>query len=250
MTLDIFFANLGFIVVALILIFSVIKIAREYERAVIFRLGRLIGIRGPGLFLIIPIIERMVKLDLRVITLDVPEQDVITKDNIPVKVDAVLYFKISDPARAIVEVENYMLATSQIAQTSLRDVVGSSNLDELLAEREKINRHLHQVIDKATDPWGIKVTGVEVKHVEIPEAMQRAIAKQAEAERMRRAKIILAEGEYQAAQKLKAAGDILGARPVLLRYLETLTEAAKERNTTIIFPAEMLEMFKNKEKPS
>ncbi len=190
----------------------------------------------------------MTKIDLRVITLDVPAQVVITKDNIPVTVDAVLYFKVSDPGKAIIEVENYILATSQNSQTSLRGVVGSSTLDELLAEREKINQKLHEIIDKATDPWGIKVTAVEVKHVEIPENMQRAIAKQAEAERMKRAKIILAEGEYLAAQKLKEAGDILKAAPITLRYLETLTEVAKEKNATILFPIEMLGMLKKLQK--
>lgn len=227
-----------------VLAVSAIKIAREYERGVIFRLGRLVATRGPGLFFVIPGIEKMIKMDLRVITLDVPAQDVITRDNIPVKIDAVLYFKVSDPEKAITEVENYMLATSQISQTSLRGVAGEAAFDELLAEREKINVKLHKIIDEATDPWGIKVTAVEVKHVEIPEAMQRAIAKQAEAERVRRAKVILAEGEYQAAQKLKEAGEILGADPITLRYLETLSEAAKEPNTTILFPAEMLGLIK------
>lgn len=238
------FSNFWVIIVVLILLTMAVKITREYERGVVFRLGRFIGIKGPGLFLIIPFVDKMVKLDLRVITLDVPAQEVITKDNIPITVDAVLYFKVSDPQKAIIEVENYMMATSQNSQTSLRGVVGASSLDELLTERERINQKLHQIIDRATDPWGIKVTAVEVKHVEIPEAMQRAIAKQAEAERMRRAKIILAEGEYQAAQKLKEAGEILGADPITLRYLETLSEAAKEPNTTILFPVEMLGLLK------
>ena len=244
MLIDLFFSWIGVIIIALIILPQAVKITREYERGVIFRLGRFAGIKGPGLFLIIPFIDKMVKLDLRVITLDVPAQEVITKDNIPIKVDAVLYFKISDPQKATIEVENYMMATSQNSQTSLRGVVGASSLDELLAEREKVNQKLHEIIDRATDPWGIKVTAVEVKHVEIPESMQRAIAKQAEAERMRRAKIILAEGEYQAAQKLKEAGEILGADPITLRYLETLSEAAKEPNTTILFPAEMLGLLK------
>jgi len=181
MLLDLLFSWVGIIVVALIILSQAVRITREYERGVIFRLGRFAGIRGPGLFLIIPIIDKMVKIDLRVITLDVPAQEVITKDNIPIKVDAVLYFKISDPQKAIIEVENYMMATSQNSQTSLRGVVGASSLDELLAEREKINQKLHEIIDRATDPWGIKVTAVEVKHVEIPKEMQRAIAKQAEA---------------------------------------------------------------------
>ncbi len=244
MLVDLLFSWVGIIVVALIILSQAVRITREYERGVIFRLGRFAGIRGPGLFLIIPIIDKMVKIDLRVITLDVPAQEVITKDNIPIKVDAVLYFKISDPQKAIIEVENYMMATSQNSQTSLRGVVGASSLDELLAEREKINQKLHEIIDRATDPWGIKVTAVEVKHVEIPKTMQRAIAKQAEAERVKRAKIILAEGEYLAAQKLKEAGDILNADPITLRYLETLSEAAKEPNTTILFPVELLGMLK------
>lgn len=242
--LEYLFSNFWVIIIVLIILPMAIKITREYERGVIFRLGRFIGIKGPGLFLIIPLIDKMVKLDLRVVTLDVPAQEVITKDNIPVTVDAVLYFKISDPGKATIEVENYMAATSQNSQTSLRGVVGASSLDELLAEREKINQKLHEIIDRATDPWGIKVTAVEVKHVEIPENMQRAIAKQAEAERMRRAKVILAEGEYQAATKLKEAGEILGADPITLRYLETLSEAAKEPNTTILFPTEMLGLLK------
>lgn len=238
------FSNFWVIIAALILLVMAIKITREYERGVIFRLGRFVGIKGPGLFLIIPFIDKMVKLDLRVVTLDVPAQEVITKDNIPITVDAVLYFKVSDPEKATIEVENYMMATSQNSQTSLRGVVGASSLDELLTERERINKKLHDIIDRATDPWGIKVAAVEIKHVEIPENMQRAIAKQAEAERMRRAKVILAEGEYQAATKLKEAGEILGADPITLRYLETLSDAAKEPNTTILFPVEMLGLLK------
>lgn len=248
MLVDLLFSWFGLIIIVLIILPYAIKITREYERGVIFRLGRLAGIRGPGLFLIIPVIDKMVKIDLRIITLDVPAQEVITRDNIPIRVDAVLYFKVSDPQRAVIEVENYLTATSQISQTSLRGVVGASDLDELLAERERVNQKLHEIIDRATDPWGIKVTAVEVKHVEIPEGMQRAIAKQAEAERMKRAKIILAEGEYLAAQKLKEAGEILKANPIILRYLETLTEAAKEKNTTILFPVEMLGMLKKLQK--
>ena len=242
--LDLLFTPIGAIIIVLIILAHSVKITAEYERGVIFCLGRFVGIRGPGLFFIIPIIERMNRIDLRVITLDVPSQEVVSKDNIPIKVDAVLYFRVSDPGKATIEVENYMMATSQNAQTSLRGVVGASTLDELLSETEKINQKLHDVIDKATDPWGIKVTGVEVKHVEIPENMQRAIAKQAEAERMRRAKIILAEGEYQASQKLRDAADILKADPITLRYLETLTDAAKEPNTTILFPMEILGALK------
>lgn len=241
---NLLFSGFGFIIILVLLIGWAVRIAKEYQRGVIFRLGRLVGVRGPGLFFVIPILEVANMMDIRVITLDVPAQDVITRDNIPVKVDAVLYFKISDPAKAIVEVEDFMQATAQIAQTSLRGVAGTGTLDEILSERERINKQLHKIIDQATDPWGIKVTAVEVKHVEIPEAMQRAIARQAEAERMRRAKVILAEGEFQAAKRLKDAGKILGAEPMNLRYLETLTEAAKEQNTTIIFPAEMMGFIK------
>ncbi len=234
---------LGVLVVLVMILPQAIKITNEYERGVIFRLGRYAGIRGPGLFIIIPIVDRMVKLDLRIVTQDVPPQDVITKDNVPVKVDAVVYYKITDPQKATIDVENYRKATSQISQTSLRGVVGASELDELLAERIKINNKLHEVIDEATDPWGIKVTGVEIKHVEIPSSMQRSIAKQAEAERAKRGKIILAEGEFLAAQKLKEAGEVLGAEPIILRYLETLADAAKEPNTSILFPMEMLKIF-------
>ena len=235
---------IGLVIIFLIIFPQAIRICREYERGVIFRLGRFSGIRGPGLFLLIPILDKMVKVDLRIITMDVPSQDVITRDNVPVKVDAVLYFKVSDPARAIIQVENFLKATSQNSQTSLRGVVGASDFDELLSEREKLNNKLHSIIDASTDPWGIKVTAVEIKHVEIPDAMHRAIAKQAEAERMKRAKIILAEGEYLAATKLKAAGDILKADPIVLRYLETLADAAKEKNTTVLFPVEMMGMLK------
>lgn len=220
-----------------------VKITNEYERGVIFRLGRYAGTRGPGIFVIIPIIDRMVRVDLRIVTQDVPPQDVITKDNVPAKVDAVVYYKITDPQKAIIDVEDYRKATSQISQTSLRGVVGASELDELLSERIKINNKLHLVIDEATDPWGIKVTGVEIKHVEIPSSMQRSIAKQAEAERAKRGKIILAEGEFLAAQKLKEAGELLGAEPIILRYLETLTDAAKEPNTSILFPMELMKVF-------
>ncbi len=248
MLVDIIFSWFGVIVILFLVLPQAVKITREYERGVIFRLGRFAGIRGPGLFLIIPIIDKMIRIDLRVVTLDIPSQDVITKDNVPVRVDAVLYFKVADPSRATIEVENYLMATSQNSQTSLRGVVGASELDELLAEREKLNNKLHEIIDAATDPWGIKVTAVEIKHVEIPEAMQRAIAKQAEAERMKRAKIILADGEYLAATKLKEAGEILKAEPIVLRYLETLTDAAKEKNTTILFPVEMLGMLKKIQK--
>ncbi len=235
---------LTLIVVTFILLVSGIKVIQEYERAVVFRLGRLVGHRGPGLIVIIPVIETMVRVDLRVVTMDIPAQDVITKDNIPVRIDGVLYFKITDPNKAITAVEDYMFATKQLAQTSLRGVSGEASFDEILAEREKINNKLHDVIDVATDPWGIKVSNVEIKHVEIPENMQRAIARQAEAERVRRAKIILAEGEAQAALKLKEAGDILDTDPVVLRYLEVISEASKEKSNTIIFPAQMMDWLK------
>ena len=248
MLADILFSWIGVIIVLLIILPQAVKICREYERGVIFRLGRFAGIKGPGLFLIIPVIDKMVKIDLRIITMDVPAQEVITRDNIPITVDAVVYFKVSDSQKAVIEVENYMMATSKISQTSLREVVGASNFDELLAEREKINQKLYEIIDKATDPWGIKVTGVTVKDVQIPEEMRRVIAKQAEAERMKRAKIILAEGEYLAATKLKEAGETLRAEPVILRYLETLADAAKEKNTTILFPMEMLGILKKLQK--
>ncbi len=233
----------GIVIFFIIVIFMLIKIAKEYERAVIFRLGRFIGIKGPGLFLLIPGIDKMEKVDLRIVTQDVPPQEVITKDNVPVKIDAVVYYKITDPEKATIEVEDYRKATSEVSQTTLRGVAGASELDEILAERKKINEKLHEVIDESTDPWGIKVTGVEVKHVEVPKSMQRSIARQAEAERTKRGKIILAEGEFQAAQKLKEAGEVLGAAPITLRYLESLSEAAKEKNTSILFPVELMNMF-------
>ena len=237
---------LGVVIALLVILPQAVKITKEYERGVIFRLGRYMGTKGPGLFFIIPVVDKMVRVDLRIVTQDVPSQDIITKDNVPVNVDAVIYYKMTDPQRATIDVENYRKATSQISQTSLRGVIGASELDELLAERMKLNDKLHEVIDQATDPWGIKVTGVEIKHVEIPKSMQRSIAKQAEAERIKRGKIILAEGEFLAAKKLKEAGDVLGAEPIILRYLETLSEASKEPNTSILFPMEMLRMFKDK----
>ncbi len=229
------------VIVGIVVLSSMIKIIREYERAVVFRLGRLVGTRGPGLIFIIPILEKMERVDLRVITMDIPAQNVITQDNIPVQIDAVLYFKITNPEKAVAAVENYAYATKQLGQTSLRGVAGEASFDEILAEREKLNDKLHKVIDVATDPWGIKVSNVEIKHVEIPDNMQRAIARQAEAERSRRAKIILAEGEQQAAAKLKEAGEILGAEPIIFRYLEVLSEASREKGNTIIFPAQMME---------
>jgi len=234
------------LILALFIVASSVRILPEYERAVIFRLGRLakavINVggtgNGPGLILLIPIIDRMVKVSLRTVAMDVPSQDVITKDNVSVKVNAVIYFRVIDPQRAIVQVENYLFATSQIAQTTLRSVLGQSELDELLAERERLNQRLQQIIDQHTDPWGIKVTVVEIKLVDLPHEMQRAMAKQAEAEREKRAKIIHADGELQAAEKLGQAGRILAAEPVTiqLRYLQTLTEIATEKNSTIVFP--------------
>ena len=217
---------------------SAIRVLREYERAVVFRLGRYVGQRGPGLFLLIPIIDRMVKVSLRTVVLDVPPQDVITKDNVSVKVNAVVYFRVFQPDKAILEVENFLYATSQISQTTLRSIVGAAELDDLLAERDKINRALQEVIDHQTDPWGIKVSSVEVKDVDLPAEMKRAMARQAEAERERRAKVINAEGEFLAAQRLADAAGIIGDHPMALqlRFLQTLTEVATERNSTTIFP--------------
>jgi len=217
---------------------SAVKIVQEYERGVIFRLGRLAGPRGPGLFVIVPLIDRMVKIDLRVITLDVPSQEAITKDNVTVKVNAVLFFRVIDPSAAVVQVEDYRRATWNIAQTTLRNVLGQSTLDELLSNREKINTRLQQIIDETTEPWGVKVSIVEVKDVELPQTMQRAMAKQAEAEREKRAKIVHAEGELDAAAKLTEAADLMSKHPisVQLRYLQTLNEISVEKNSTIIFP--------------
>jgi regulator of protease activity HflC (stomatin/prohibitin superfamily) len=229
-----------FLFLIVLFLFSAIKVAREYERGIIFRLGRLLAApKGPGLFILIPIVDRMVKVDLRTITLTIPPQEVITKDNVPVRVNAVAYFRIVDPKSAIVQIENYMVATSQIAQTTLRSVLGQHVLDELLSEREKINSILQGIIDEATAPWGIKVSIVEVKDVEIPTGMQRAMARQAEAERERRAKIINSEGEFQAAERLKDAAIVIGEQPVALqlRYLQTLLELGSSQSTTIVFPA-------------
>jgi regulator of protease activity HflC (stomatin/prohibitin superfamily) len=230
------------IVIFFVLVFLVaaIKVAREYERGIVFRLGRLLPQpKGPGLFILIPIVDRMVKVDLRTITLNIPPQEVITKDNVPVRVNAVAYFLIVDPKAAIVQIENYMVATSQISQTTLRSVLGQHQLDELLSEREKINSILQEIIDEQTAPWGIKVSIVEVKDVEIPQGMQRAMARQAEAERERRAKVINAEGEYQAAERLKDASLVIEDHPIALqlRYLQTLLELGGSPATTIVFPA-------------
>ena len=226
------------IIFLIILAASAIKILREYERGVIFRLGRLIGAKGPGLFFIIPGIDKMLRISLRTVTMDVPPQDVITRDNVSIKVNAVVYFRVIDPNRAVVEVENYLYATSQLAQTTLRSVVGQAELDELLSQREKINMTLQDILDKHTEPWGIKVSLVETKQVDLPENMQRAIAKQAEAEREKRAKIIHAEGEFQAAEKLTQAANVISVNPTALqlRFLQTLAEIATEKNSTIIFP--------------
>jgi len=220
---------------------SAIKILREYERGVVFFLGRLVGTRGPGLVIIIPILEKMVRVSLRLVTMDVPPQDIITRDNVSVKVNAVVFFRVMDPNTAIVEVEDFFYATSQLAQTTLRSVLGQVELDDLLSEREKINHQLQEILDTATDPWGVKVTLVEVKHVDLPTEMQRAIARQAEAERERRAKVIAAEGEFQAATKLAQAAEIISVNPqaLQLRYLQTLREIATENNSTTLFPIPM-----------
>ncbi len=223
---------------AIIVLANAIRVVREYERLVVFRLGRLVGERGPGLVLLIPVIDRAVRVGLRIVTLDVPPQDIITKDNVSVKVNAVVYFKVVSVQEAVVQVENYLYATSQIAQTTLRSILGQAELDELLAEREKLNLALQQVIDRETEPWGVKVTKVEVKNVDLPQEMQRAIARQAEAERERRAKVINAEGEYQAATRLTEAAAVIATVPTALqlRYLQTLAEIATENNSTTIFP--------------
>jgi regulator of protease activity HflC (stomatin/prohibitin superfamily) len=246
------------VVVVLVVMFlaSAIRILNEYERGVIFRLGRVIDTKGPGLILLIPAVDRMVKVDMRTITMDVPPQDVITRDNVSIKVNAVVYFRVVDANSAVVEVENYLYATSQLAQTTLRSVCGQVELDEILSEREKINLQLQEILDRSTDPWGIKVTLVEVKHIDLPEEMKRAMAKQAEAERERRAKIINAEGEYQAAQKLIEAAQLMSTQPMSLqlRYLQTLVQIASENNSKTVFPLPIdmvrpfLEGFGRKEK--
>lgn len=231
---------------------SAIKILREYERATVFRLGRFSGIKGPGLIILIPFIDKMVKVSLRTVAMDVPPQDVITKDNVSIKVNAVVYFRVMDPQRAIIEVEDFLFATSQLSQTTLRSIMGESELDEILSQREKLNAELQAVLDKQTDAWGIKVSMVEVKHIDLPNEMQRAMAKQAEAERERRAKIIAAEGEYQASEKLGMAAEVIGKHPVAiqLRFLQTLTEIAADKNSTTIFPVpiELLKPFLEKDK--
>lgn len=226
------------VIIGIIILMASIRVVTEYERGVIFRLGRLVGAKGPGLFFLIPIVDRMVKVSLRTMNFDVQPQEVITKDNVPVKVNAVVYFRIIDPCKSVVEVENYRFATLQIAQTTMRGVVGEAELDELLSQREKLNERLQTIIDEQTDPWGIKVSVVELKELEIPDTMKRAMARQAEVERERRAKIINAQGEYQAAEKLSQAAEIIGKYPqaIQLRYLQTLSDIATEQNSTIIFP--------------
>ncbi len=226
------------IILAIAFLFMAVKVLNEYERAVIFRLGRIIDHKGPGIIFLIPVIDRMVRVSLRTVTMDVPPQDVITKDNVSIKVNAVIYFRVMDPTKAVIEIENYLYGTSQLAQTTLRSVCGQSELDELLASREKVNLQLQEILDRHTDPWGVKVSMVELKYIDLPQEMQRAIAKQAEAERERRAKIINAEGEFQAAAKLSEAAIIIAKEPVALqlRFLQTLVEVAAEKNSTTVFP--------------
>ncbi len=238
-------AIIAVIIIFLFLLMSAIRIFREYERGVIFRLGRLVGTKGPGLVLIIPIIDKVVKVSLRTVAMDVPPQDIITKDNVSVKVNAVLYFRVIDPAKAIVEVEDFLFATSQLSQTTLRSILGQAELDELLSARDKINRELQEIIDHQTDPWGIKVSLVEVKHIDLPQEMQRAMAKQAEAERERRAKVIHAEGEFQASKQLSNAAKVISENPMAmqLRFLQTLSEVASENNSTLVFPVP-IDLFK------
>ncbi|HJM36706.1 MAG: slipin family protein [Dehalococcoidales bacterium] len=245
----------GVIVFALIIILpSAIKIVSEWERGVILRLGRLVGARGPGFFVIIPFVDRMIKVDLRTLPMDVPPQDVITKDNVTVRVDAVVYFRVIDPEAAVVKITDHIRATSLISQTTLRNVLGQSELDELLAQREMLNQNLQKIIDEQTDPWGVKVSIVEIKNVELPEAMRRSMASQAEAERERRAKIIHADGEFQASEKLAQAGAVVGQEPATLqlRYLQTLVEICSEKNSTIVFPLpiDLIGMFLKKQPPT
>jgi regulator of protease activity HflC (stomatin/prohibitin superfamily) len=240
------------IIIAIFILSSAIKILQEYERGVIFRLGRLAGVKGPGLVLIIPIIDRMVKVSLRIVTMDIPPQDVITKDNVSVKINAVVYFRVVDPAKAVVSVENYIYATSQLAQTTLRSVCGEAELDEILAHRESINLKIQSILDKMTESWGVKISAVEVKHIDLPHEMQRAMARQAEAERERRAKITLAEAEYQAAQRLKEAADMLAQNPITiqLRFLQTVSELATEKTATLVLPVpiELLKFLETQKK--
>jgi len=236
-----FFALIFVVLFAVVLIFSAIRILIEYERGVVFRLGRFAGVKGPGLRFIIPIVDRLIKVSLRTVAMDVPPQDIITKDNVSVKVNAVLYFRVVEADKALIEIENYHYATSQLAQTTLRSVLGQSELDDLLAHRDKINQELQKILDRQTDAWGVKVSNVEVKHIDLPAEMQRAMARQAEAERERRSKVIHAEGEFQASQKLSEAARVISseAGALQLRFLQTLTEIATEKNSTILFPLPM-----------
>ncbi len=242
------FASLGVLIFLLVLFLAnAIRVLREYERAVVFRLGRLVGVRGPGLFILIPLIDRMIKVSLRTIPMDVPPQDVITQDNVSVKVNAIVYFRVVEPDRAVVNVEDYLFATMQMAQTTLRSVVGQAEMDELLSNREKLNLEIQEILDHATDPWGIKVSSVEIKEVDLPVEMRRAMARQAEAERERRSKVIHADGEYQASKQLAEAARIISRDPasIQLRYLQTLTEIARENNSVTIFPVpvDMISLF-------
>ncbi|MCS7213141.1 MAG: slipin family protein [Candidatus Calescibacterium sp.] len=236
---------LPILIIGAFILSSAIKILQEYERGVVFRLGRLVGVRGPGLVLIIPIIDRLQKVSLRIITMDIPPQDVITKDNVSVKINAVVYFRVVDPGKAIVSVENFIYATSQLAQTTLRSVCGEVELDEILAHREKINTTIQEILDRTTESWGVKISAVEIKHIDLPQEMQRAMARQAEAERERRAKITLAEAEFQAAQKLKEAADTLAQNPITvqLRFLQTVSELATEKTATLVLPVP-IELFR------
>lgn len=244
--------TIGLILLGVLFLLSAVKILREYERAVIFRLGRFLSVKGPGLIILIPGIDKMVRISLRTVAMDVPPQDVITRDNVSIKVNAVIYFRVVEPEKAIIQVEDYLYATSQLSQTTLRSVVGQAELDELLAERDKVNAHLQEVIDKQSDAWGIKVSLVEVKHIDLPADMQRAMAKQAEAERERRAKVIAAEGEHQASQRLSDAAKKLGEHPVAiqLRFLQTMVEVASDKNSTTILPIpiELLKGFLGNQK--
>jgi len=239
------YAIILIVVLAIMFLASAIRVLNEYERGVIFRLGRLVGSKGPGLIILIPLVDRMTKISLRVVAMDVPPQDVITRDNVSVKVNAVVYFRVVEPTLSVIEVEDYLYATSQLAQTTLRSVCGQAELDDLLSERDKINSQLQEILDKHTDPWGVKVSTVEVKHIDLPVEMQRAMARQAEAERERRAKVINAEGEFQAAARLAEAAQIIEEHPVALqlRYLQTLREVASENNSTTLFPIP-IDMFK------
>ncbi len=243
-----FFPILTVLIILFLFLSSAIHVLKEYERGVIFRLGRLIKTKGPGLIIVIPFVDKLVKVSLRTVVMDVPEQDIITKDNVSVKVNAVIYFRVLNPEKAVVQVEDYYFATSQLSQTTLRSILGQSELDDLLSERDKINHSLQEIIDRQTDPWGVKVANVEIKHVDLPVEMQRSMAKQAEAERERRAKVIAAEGEFQAARRLSEAAEILDKHPsaIQLRYLQTLIEISSENNTTTVFPLplDIFEPFK------